>query len=307
MEDLLISSGSCRTHIKTTPGLPGVTSLHTDDCVKQQSSVKDLAVISVRVAVLVLAFWIGLPAASLAQKPGPSLEELTRASHIIFVGRVEKLHAANLKVVKPTETTVLVRVEELLDVPPSLVGLKGEDVTVELAQPRELKPGDRAVFFTNGILFGEHLEVKEVGLLPAPSDRAKMRSEIAAMRGRTKDEAVQARLKSSVLVVTGKVLKIMPVAQRGPKSEHEPNWAQALIAIQSVEKGSLKEKSLTVYFPQSTDERWLLSPKFHTGQQGVWILHQEGKFGLPQAAFTALNPADFYPLVEQQRIRRLLH
>jgi hypothetical protein len=268
---------------------------------------KQLARISIHVAALVLALWIGLPAASLAQKPAPSLEELTRASHIIFVGRVEKLYAANLKVVKPTETTVLVRVEELLDVPPSLVGLKGEDVTVELAQPRELKPEQRAVFFTNGILFGEHLEVKEVGLLPAPSDRAKMRSEIAAVRGRTKDEAVQARLKSSVLVVTGKVLRIMPVAQTGPRSEHEPNWAQALIAVQSVEKGSLKEKSLTVYFPQSTDERWLLSPKFHTGQQGVWILHPEGKFGLPQAAFTALNPADFYPLVEQQRIRRLLH
>ncbi len=258
------------------------------------------------VLVLVLALCGGLPATPLPQEPAQSLEQLTRASHIIFVGRVEKLHAANLKVVTATETTALVRVEELLDVPPSLVGLKGEDVTVELRQPGVVKAEEHAVFFTNGILFGEHLEVKEVGLLPAPADRAKMRSDIAAIRARMKDETLQVRLASAVLVVTGRVLRTRPLARTGPKSEHEPDWAEAFVAVQSVQKGSLTGRSVTVYFPLSTDERWLLSPKFHSGQQGVWILHREGKFGLPRAAFTALNPMDFHPLAEQQKIRQLL-
>ena len=89
---------------------------------------KQLARISIHVAALVLSLWIGFPAASLAQKPAPSLEQLTRTSHIIFVGRVEKLRATNLKAVTPTEATTLVRVEELLDVPPSLVGLNSINV-----------------------------------------------------------------------------------------------------------------------------------------------------------------------------------
>lgn len=85
--------------------------------------------ISMRLAVLVaLALWFGLPAASLAQKPAQPLEQLTRALHIIFVGRVEKLRATNLKAVTPTEAKAVVRVGELLDVPPSLVGLNSINV-----------------------------------------------------------------------------------------------------------------------------------------------------------------------------------
>ncbi len=257
--------------------------------------------------LLVLTLCGSLSAAPWPQQAPQSLEELTRASHIIFVGRVEKLHASNLKAVQPTESTVLVHVEDLLDVPPSLLGLKGEVVTLELSQPRELRSGEQAVFFTNGILFGEHLEVKEVGILSVPSDRAEMRSDIAAIRARTKDADLQARLRTSVVVVTGKVLRVQPWAHKGPRSEHAPDWAAALIAVQNVEKGSLTGRTVTVYFPRSTDERWLRSPKFHAGEQGVWILHREGKYGLPRAAFTALGPTDFYPLVERQRIRQLLH
>jgi hypothetical protein len=273
----------------------------------EQRFVEDLLMIPRLALVLVPMLCGSLSPTALAQSRPGSLEELTRASHIIFVGRVEELNAANLKAVTPTELTALVRVEELLDVPPSLVGLKGEVVTVELLQPRELTRGDQAVFFTNGIVFGEHLEVKEVGHLPAPSDRAKMRSDLAALRAGAKEETLKARLETSVAVVTGTVRRIRPLVQTGPKSEHAPDWAAALIAVESIEKGSLTRKTVTVYFPRSTDERWLRSPKFHSGEQGVWILHREGKYGLPTAAFTALNPTDFHPFAERRRIRQLLH
>lgn len=245
-------------------------------------------------------------AAPLPQTTEQSLGSLTRASHIIFVGRVSKLHATNLKVVPPTETTALVTVEELLDSPPSLVGLKGEEVTVELLRAGEVQAEQRAVFFTNGILFGEHLQVKEVGLLPVPGDISQFRTEIAALRAQIGDETLKERLASAVLVVTGRVLATRPLKRTTSVSEHEPDWAEAIIAVQKVEKGTFRGTKLTVYFPRSTDERWLLSPKFRSGQQGIWILHRETRLGVPQGALTALNPSDYHPVAEQLKIRKLL-
>src|SRR5260370_6699814 len=150
------------------------------------------------VFALALAACGTLAAAGSPQAPEVSLASLTRTSHIIFIGRVAKLHATNLKVVEPTETTALVAIEELLDSPPSLVGLKGEEVTVDLLRAGEVEAEQRAVFFTNGILFGEHLEVKEVGLLPVPAAIATLSAEIAALRVRMGDETLKGRLASAV-------------------------------------------------------------------------------------------------------------
>ena len=241
------------------------------------------------------------------QTPEAPLANLTRTSHIIFVGRVAKLQASNLKVVAPTETTVLVTVEELLDAPPSLVGLKGEEVTVDLLRADEVKLEERAVFFTNGILFGEHLEVKEVGLLPVPADLANFRAEVVALRAQMADEALKERITGAVLVVTGKVLETRPLKRATRSSEHEPEWAEAIIAVTKVEKGAFRGGRVSVYFPRSTDERWLLSPKFRSNQQGIWILRREGRFGLPATGFTALNAADYQPLAEQEKIQKLSH
>jgi len=260
--------------------------------------------------VFVLVACGTLAAARSPQAPEASLPSLTRSSHIIFIGRVAKLRATNLKVVEPTETTALVTIEELLDSPPSLVGLKGEDVTVDLLRAGEVQPEQRAVFFTNGILFGEHLEVKEVGLLPVPADIAKLRADIAAFRAQIGDETLKQRLVSTVLVVTGKVLETRPLKRTTRASEHEPDWAEAIIAVEKVEKvekGAFRGGKVTVYFPRSTDERWLLSPKFRPGQQGIWILHRESRFGLPGPVLTALDPSDYHPLTEQPRIQKLLH
>ena len=259
------------------------------------------------VFALALAACGTLAAAGSPQAPEVSLASLTRTSHIIFIGRVAKLHATNLKVVEPTETTALVAIEELLDSPPSLVGLKGEEVTVDLLRAGEVEAEQRAVFFTNGILFGEHLEVKEVGLLPVPADIAKLRAEIAALRVQMGDETLKGRLASAVLVVTGKVLETRPLKRTTGASEHEPDWAEAIIAVEKVEKGAFRGAKVTVFFPRSTDERWLLSPKFRPGQQGIWIFHRESRFGLPGPGLTALDPSDYRPLTEQPRIQKLLH
>jgi hypothetical protein len=247
----------------------------------------------------------GLSTTCLAQT-GVTLDALTRSSHIIFLGRVVKLQAANVEVLKAGENTAVVRVEELLDAPEGVAGLKGQDVTVELSRAQGMKTEQQAVFFTNGVLFGQHLAVKEVGQLPAPTDWTQMKAQIAAVRAKMAEETLQARVASSVLVIVGKVISVKKIERIGPISEHEGDWAVAVVQIEAIEKGSFDGKTVDVYFPQSTDERWLLSPKFHVGQQGVWLLHRESNLGLPEAALTALSALDFQPLGAREKVRRLL-
>lgn len=239
------------------------------------------------------------------QQAEQSISDLVRGSHIIFVGRAVKSEAVNLKVLTPSDNTVIVRVEELLEAPPALSGLKHEEVTVETLQPRSLRPGQTAVFFTNGILFGDHLEVKEVGQLPAPSDTSAIRQQIAAIRGEIENEKVQARAQSAVLIVSGKVLETKPFP-RPRRSEHDPDWVQAIIQVRAFQKGTQEGKTITIYFPSSTDERWYLAPKFQVGQEGIWLLHQEQNLDLPKGSLTALSPLDFQPLEKEPAIRALV-
>ena len=94
-----------------------------------------------------------------------------------------------------------------------------------------------------------------------------MESTGSALRAQLGDETLKERLASAVLVVTGKVLETRPLKRTTRFSEHEPDWAEAIIAVEKVEKGAFRGAKVTVYFPRSNDERWLLSPKFRAGQQ----------------------------------------
>ena len=255
--------------------------------------------------VAALSLTLGLLTGSAAQTGG-QIDELVRASHIIFIGEVVRLRAANLKVLSPTENTVLVRVSEVLDVPPSVASLKGEQVTVQMARPGDVKQGDTEVFFTNALLFGEHLAVKEVGHVPVPASTAELRQQISAVRAQIEDEKLKARVDGAALIISGKVTEVKPLGRIGPRSEHEPDWAESVVQVEAVDKGSWREKTITVVFPQSTDERWLLSPKFTAGQAGIWLLRHQENTGLPASAWLALSPLDFRPQQQKALILRLM-
>src|SRR5579863_300513 len=258
-------------------------------------------------AVSVATFAITLGSISgVSAQTAAQVGDLTRASHIIFVGRVEQVRAANLKAVSPAENTILVRVEEPLDVPPSVASLKGEQVTVLAARPGELHAGETVVFFTNALVFGEHLEVKEIGHISSPGITSAIRNQILAVRAQMTEETLKAREDGALLVVTGKVLEVKSVERVGTRSEHEPDWAEAVVQVDSVDKGSLREKTVIVYFPRSTDERWLLSPKFKVGESGIWFLRHQENVGLPPSAWSALSALDFHPLEQRETVLKLL-
>jgi hypothetical protein len=96
-------------------------------------------------------------------------------------------------------------------------------------------------------------------------------------------------------------------------------WREAVIEIQSVEKGKpAKKNQVVVLFPQSKDVMWYKAPKFQKDQEGAWLLHRNQtqhvevhRWMGAQAAqqgdgYTALNPLDFQPQAQVKQIKQLI-
>jgi len=212
-----------------------------------------------------------------------------------------------------TTSTVVARVDEVLQAPETLDDYTGRDITILLSKSRGVKVGQQAVFFTNSWLYGESIAVVEVGRVAAGKDLTALRKQIADADQRIADQALQTRIDRAELIVVGKVAETRSVekeGQRGPITEHDPDWWEAVIEIESVEKRQFPEKSIIVLFPRSTDEMWIDSPKFYVNQEGNWILHRDqnekGLLVLRVPGYTALDPLDFQPKDQLERIRMLI-
>jgi hypothetical protein len=108
-----------------------------------------------------------------------------------------------------------------------------------------------------------------------------------------------------------------------PVSEHDAKWKEAVLKVQSVDKGETSEKQVVVIFPSSDDIMWKQTPKFKPGQTGTWLLHKSQikdeavadalltpKVGEKVGAYTSLDPEDFQPTdpngKNAARLRRIL-
>ena len=240
----------------------------------------------------------------------PNVEELVRQSKFIFRGTVRQLGASTIPNIPVSQDLVIVRVDEIYVGPPSLNGFTSKDITVRLKQTPPVTVGQRWVFFTVGWLFGKSIAVIEVGRIEFNDDTAGViRQQIAAAVQSISDQELQKRLARAELVVLGKVSSIRPQsgteqADRG--TEHDPNLREAVIQVESVEKGQLPSPTVSALFANSIDVQWFTSPKFREGQEGIFILFRNEIDGLPIEGLTALDSQDVLPRSELERVRRLL-
>jgi hypothetical protein len=74
---------------------------------------------------------------------------------------------------------------------------------------------------------------------------------------------------------------------KGKGTEHDPQWREAVIAVDRMVKGRSAESRVTVLYPGSDDVLWRRSPKPQVGWDGVWLLERsplvEGALILPAA------------------------
>ena len=240
-------------------------------------------------------------------------QDLVNQSTVIFKGRVEKAGASNLKVLQPSNQTVLVRVDEVISVAKTMTNLKGATITVFLKEPGSIKEGTTATFFTTGWLYGENVALREVAHLAADLNTESLQKQIAALQARGSDQKLQSRIQGSAMVIAGKVIAARPLQAEGPRSnsEHDPDWWTADIEVESLLKGPASTaKRVTLLFAHSNDVMWHRSPKLKEGQQGFWIASEYkpgGLFPLERAPLLAVvSPLDYQPATERERVQRLL-
>src|SRR5262249_60937879 len=91
-----------------------------------------------------------------SSSPGP------QEARFVFKGTVQKLKAATMREITANDRTVVVRVDEVIQAPESLSHYAGQNITVLLAGKKKFKKGQQAVFYTNGVVYGDSIVVQSV-------------------------------------------------------------------------------------------------------------------------------------------------
>ena len=245
-------------------------------------------------------------------------EELVRQSQFIFGGTILQLHASTMPM-EETESTAIVKVNQIIESPEIMQDLTNTDITVKLPEESELKVNEKIIFFTEGWIFGKSIAVIAHGL---DKDTDRLEDTIRQIRQSKQsisDKELRNRLDLATLCVKGRVVSVKPSAYRPTHlSEHDPDWQEATIEVESAEKGKLANNRVVVHFPNSNDIRWHKALKFKVGDRGIWNLHQgrdakqKGVGEKMLAAipndevFTALDSSDFLPEAELNRVRSLM-
>jgi hypothetical protein len=209
--------------------------------------------------------------------------------------------------VRPSESTAIVRVDQIMDAPGAPIDLVGREITVKLATPASVKPNDKIEFFTKGWLVGNSLAVIEVGRAAPPQNLPAALRQIEATHRKIADDSLQHELTNAAAVVCGTVVAVRPSRIPHLPRQHDPEWYEAEIIVRSVAKGPLTRRTVTVLFPNNNDPMWHKSPKFAEGQTGVWLLHRN-QSSLPAVKdqLTALNPLDFQDQTQLEHLRALI-
>ena len=248
-----------------------------------------------------------------------NFDELIARAPFVFRGTVESLGTATTAAVAATDLTATVRVNEVVRAPQALRRYAGQLITVELSSGEEVEPGSSFMFFTRPKLFADTLVVTEIGrqaveAAAAAAGAADARDALA----RVATAALTARLQAAEAVIVGRVAVVRPSTlaaatpeMQRPLSEHDPQWSEAVVEVNSVVSGSVTtDNPVTILFPASIDVAWYQAPKYAAGQSGVFLLHSEH---VPTAApeitgptFTTLHPQDFHPAQVEPQIRALL-
>lgn len=245
--------------------------------------------------------------------PDDLIDAYARRSQLVVAGLPEKLGATNMALDPTPPNAGLFRIDEILHGPRELSGFAGNEITVLFNDAGSVRAGEPSVLFATSWQYGPTLAVIEIGQVE-DRERATMRKRVGEAYDRLDDERLLQRIALAELVIAGKVVRTAPageeIRRRMPVTEHAPDWWEAVIEVESVEKGRHQGKTVTIFFPNSVDVAWSQCPKFKVGQDGVWILQRDQQErGWPIMrirGLTALDPLDFQSRSRADHIRRLI-
>jgi hypothetical protein len=130
---------------------------------------------------------------------------------------------------------------------------------------------------------------------------------VSAAIATNRDKALQTRLKSAELVLLGTVTTKPARLPRGSAlavSEHDPLWRVVEVRSEQVLRGTAEKVSVVI--ASSDDIRWFRSPKPKPETRGIFILRMQERKDFPVRGYLLIDPEDFRPVAELNRVRRLL-
>jgi hypothetical protein len=191
-----------------------------------------------------------------------------------------------------------------------------------LKDPSVFREGSQATFYTQGWILGQGVAVREIGHEVSPPgasiDTARTALQVAQRRQSLSDTDLRGRIKNADMIVVGKVISVRRAATaKGGKriiTEHDPDWKEATIRVESALKGARGGGEIVVRFPGSEDVAYRNVPRFKTSQSGVFLLKKDSVTGLPKAsirgtrvnAYVAPNPLDCLSRADSGRVKRLM-
>jgi len=243
-------------------------------------------------------------------------------SSIVFSGTVSQLAATSFADVPKSAQTIAVRVDSIVKKPAAVSLKKGDSVTVKVKDTSAFQEGQQATFYTDGWIFGSGVAVIEVGHVLGEAAPAARAQEKPQGPEQISDQELRERMNASDFVVVGRVTDVHkwnpPKAKSGAPlhvTEHEPDWHEAVVQVESVLKGGqVKGKKVVVRFPNRNDVAWANSPKFTKNQRGIFCLNRDKATGAPYTelggkqvnVYTCLGHGDALPISEEARVRALL-
>jgi len=249
------------------------------------------------------------------------IEMMKRAS-LIFTGTVLKKQAVSFSGVQPSKNTAILKVDRILEKPKAVALSNGQHVTIELKDPTVFQEGVQATFYTEGWILGSGIAVKEIGHELVANTAAALtpqqqEGEMAQARKELQDAELKARIERADIVATGRVTSVRaPAAAPIRKfiTEHDPDWQEAVVQVDSGIKGVSDGKQIVVRFPKSEDVLYYGVPKFKEGQEGVFLLQKDKETGLPKAmiagaqveSYVVNKPADYLPKDQAARVRAMI-
>jgi hypothetical protein len=249
---------------------------------------------------------------------------LTEAD-IVFTGKIEHDGPATPAEIPEGTRAVTVVVDRVIAKPSAVVLAKDNRITVAIAGPPSNYPaGMRATFYTVGWIYGDIVAVRELAHEADVPKAPATATPSADIDSDLRDAKLAKLIDEADAVVVGRVVSVGPAtgalvgapADSGtlPVSEHDPQWRDATIQVDSWLKGASQKQQVVVRFPSSIDVSWYNVPKLKSGMSGTFLLHQDrfsGRAaprtaaGLEQPTFALVASTDLIPTNDAPRARRL--
>jgi hypothetical protein len=221
---------------------------------------------------------------------------LVEKAGFIFRGKVMRHGTADTEfTASAPQKIVTVLIEEIFYSTDVLRGLAGREAIVIGDEVANLKEGISLILFTNCVSLGNSVVLREVAELQA--SREAERDVMHAVNTRN-ERPLRNRVEKAELIITGRVIESQSAGTTSiPKSEHDPDWWVARVAVQSVLKGKETNKEIEVLFPNSTDIVWYKVPKLREAMRGIFLLEhlkeKEAPKEVARAIYRITDPLDF--------------